>query len=57
MTPEQIKKKRTELGYTQEEFAELLDVETQTVWTWESGRRSPSHSSIFTLINQLKPKK
>lgn len=53
MTPDEIKEKRISLGYTQEKFAELLQVETQTIRLWEKGKRKPRYKMIFDLINKL----
>ena len=36
---EKLRKRRRELGYTQEELAKKLDLSKQAVWAWEHRRR------------------
>ena len=40
----QVRKLRESLGLTQEEFAEKVGVQRNTVWRWENGRASPMES-------------
>ena len=53
MKPEQIKALRKELGLTQKEFAEKLDVSDRIIRAWESGDKSPGRRSLKDL-NRLK---
>lgn len=39
MTPDELKTRRKALGYGPVDFARVVGVQYQTVWTWESGRR------------------
>lgn len=42
MTPERIRDIRERAGMSQEDFARTFDVALQTVWRWETGRRTPN---------------
>jgi putative zinc finger/helix-turn-helix YgiT family protein len=44
MLPDEIKNLRKELGLTQREFGELLQVGEKTATRWETGRGRPSRS-------------
>lgn len=46
MKPEEIKTIRTNLGVTQEKFAQLLGTTVVTVNRWENGKTKPSRMSI-----------
>jgi putative transcriptional regulator len=47
--PNRIRKIRTQLGLTQEEFAEDVGVSIQTVRSWEQGRSVPGVFSTLML--------
>jgi transcriptional regulator with XRE-family HTH domain len=49
-----LQKRRKELGYTQEQLAELLDVTTETVRFIEQGIRIPSLPMLIRLARALK---
>lgn len=48
-----IKKKRRELGITQEELAEKLFVTEKAISRWETGRGTPDISLLIPLSNEL----
>ena len=45
-----IKALRAKLGFTQKAFAQLLQLETATVASWEQGWRVPDNKSMAMLI-------
>jgi len=45
-----IKALRSKLGQTQKGLAQLLQVETSTIESWEQGRRVPDNSRMAMLI-------
>jgi DNA-binding transcriptional regulator YiaG len=47
-----ISKKRHSLGLTQAEFAELIGVDTSTIWRWENGRVAPQ-VAVLRYIESL----
>lgn len=47
-----IKKLRDSAGYSQEEFANLLDISKQQVYRWENGKSEPSGEAL-TRIAQV----
>ena len=49
-----IKKKRKELGITQEELAEKLFVTEKAISRWETGRGTPDISLLIPLSKELK---
>lgn len=49
-----IKKIRLALGWTQEEFAKILDIPPPTVGSWEAGARFPSNENREKLIATFK---
>lgn len=49
-----IKKKRTELGMTQEELAEKIFVTEKAISRWETGRGTPDISLLIPLAKELK---
>ena len=51
-TSEIIRARRAELGLSQRQLAERLNINTSTVWRWEHGKTNPD---IFVLafINSL----
>ena len=54
--PVKVKKIRTKLGLTQEEFADLLCVSTGTLRNWEQGRTYPEGAAIALLrVAESKP--
>lgn len=60
MTGEELKEKRKNLGFTQNEFAKRLMVATNTVARWERGERAiPPYlpMALITLENELNTKK
>ncbi len=50
MTPEEIKAMRKRLGLSQEDFAALIDVSTQTVCSWEIGKHKPINVHLKKLM-------
>ncbi|MCF6347019.1 MAG: helix-turn-helix domain-containing protein [Flavobacteriaceae bacterium] len=50
-----IRDVRKELGKTQAEFAELVNVSKNSVQLWETGKRNPSPNTVL-LIQSLKEK-
>ncbi|WP_091772792.1 helix-turn-helix transcriptional regulator [Piscibacillus halophilus] len=44
-----IKDKRKEFGYTQDDLAEILDVSRQTIISIEKGRYNPSLQLAFDI--------
>jgi putative transcriptional regulator len=52
----EIRAIRTQLGYTQTEFAVLLNVPTVTAISWENGTRKPSGAALRLLaVAKLHP--
>ena len=51
-SPDAIVALRKELGFSQSELADRLDVTYRTVWQWERGRHPPStyHAARLTLL-------
>lgn len=50
LTPEQIRHTRTRHGFTQTEFARLLQVTSQEVSNWECGRYKPRGPARILLL-------
>ena len=48
---ERIKQLRKEMGLTQTELGEKLDVTKGTVYTWETNSRKPSFEKLMKLCN------
>lgn len=46
MVSNSIKKMRTAAGYSQVALANKLSVDTQTIWRWENGTRTPRWKDI-----------
>lgn len=44
-----VKKIRETAKYTQDYFAKILNISTQTVRSWESGKSRPSHTALRLL--------
>lgn len=51
MTPEQIKKLRLRLGYSQAEFAKLINTHPNSVYNWEAGKQKPSGATMAFLLH------
>lgn len=51
-----IKRKRKELGITQEELAAKLFVTEKAISRWETGRGTPDNSLLIPLSKELKIK-
>lgn len=49
-----IKEKRTEMGLTQDDLSELLEVSRQTIISLEKGRYNPSLVLAFKLAKLFK---
>ena len=49
-----LQKRRKDIGYTQESFAEDLDVSPNTVKYIEQGRRAPSLAMLLRITRLLK---
>lgn len=45
--------RKEKLGFTQEKFAEVLNVEVRTVQRWESGDRQPSQDSMVKMRDMV----
>jgi transcriptional regulator with XRE-family HTH domain len=48
---ERIRKAREDLGLSQQQFAELLDVDRKTVGNWESGRNQPRYGDLMLIAS------
>lgn len=48
---EEIRKLREEMGMTRWEFSTQVGIPTDTIASWELGRRKPSHSARVILNN------
>lgn len=48
-----LKELRKEMGITQEEFAEKLDVSSRTISRWETGKCMPDYSIVKSLCEEL----
>lgn len=53
--PKLIQAQRKRLGLSQQEFAKLLGVSTNTLWLWENGKTAPraKTKAIFAVVRQL----
>lgn len=51
-----LQKRRKDLGYTQESFAEEMDINVNSVKYIEQGRRIPSLPMLLRLVRALKLK-
>jgi len=49
IAPRQIRAIRTRLGFTQSQFAALLNIPTVTAVSWENGTRKPSGAALRLL--------
>lgn len=56
LTPKEIKEARTELGLTQTQLAQKLDVSPRTIRHWEAGTRNPPQF-LSVVLDQLKETK
>lgn len=54
VSPERIQRFRTELGYTQEDLADLCGVDASCISRWETGKWSPSAKNTLRLAQALK---
>lgn len=54
VSPERIQRFRTELGYTQEDLADLCGVDASCIFRWETGKWSPSAKNTLRLAQALK---
>lgn len=54
VSPERIQRFRTELGYTQEDLADLCGVDASCISRWETGKWSPSTANSVRLAKALK---
>lgn len=52
-TGEKIKKRRLELGITQKELADKINVRYQTLQFWETGKRKPKIDNIKKIADAL----
>lgn len=52
-TGEKIKKRRVELGITQKELADKINVRYQTLQFWETGNRKPKIDNIKKIADAL----
>ena len=48
-----LKKLRTEKGYTQKEFAQLVGVSTSAIGMYEQGRREPENAVLTSMCKLL----
>ena len=44
-----IREARKQVGLTQRELGELVEVASHTVWSWEAGRMKPTHEHLVEL--------
>lgn len=51
--PEQLKKARLNMGYTQQQVADLMAISNSTYNGYEAGRREPDIAKIKMLANIL----
>ncbi len=51
-----LQKRRQEVGWTQEEFAEVMSVSVNSIKYFEQGRRTPSLAMLLRLTKALKLK-
>ena len=51
--PYKIRHLRLKRGLSQEAFAKLIGVSTQTVYLWEGGRVSPNWGSVQLICSKL----
>lgn len=49
-----LRNRRTELGYTQEEVAKVLNIHYQLYQTWEYGTSKPNLKNLKKLSNMYK---
>jgi putative transcriptional regulator len=49
LKPEQIRRIRTQLGFSQPQFAKILGISVWTVRTWEQGSRKPRGAAALLL--------
>ena len=54
VSPERIQLFGTELGYTQEDLADLCGVDASCISRWETGKWSPSAANSLRLAQALK---
>ncbi len=54
ISPERIQRFRTELGYTQEDLAELCGVDASCISRWKTGKWSLPASHTLLLAKALK---
>lgn len=50
---DRLRKVRTDIGYTQEEMAELLELKAATLSSYESGRANPRATALPALAARL----
>lgn len=48
-----LKRRRGELGWTQEELAERIGIPPSAISHWESGRRKPSYDNLRLIIEVM----
>jgi transcriptional regulator with XRE-family HTH domain len=48
-----VRQKREEKGFTRSRLARLLDVDTQLIQRWETGKRLPLRRSMESLVKVL----
>ena len=58
MTPEQLSVALAALGFTQADYARLIDVSQKTVWTWVSGRTpipklASEHLKVLLALHEV----
>ena len=53
MVSNSIKKMRTAAGYSQVALANKLSVDTQTIWRWENGTRTPRWKDIQRMCKRF----
>jgi transcriptional regulator with XRE-family HTH domain len=49
-----IKKRRLEMGFTQQSFADIVGVTQATVSRWEQGSKTPSDSQKWRIAGALR---
>jgi len=52
MFPEKMKRIRKEGGWTSKELAEILKIDSSTIWNYENGKRKPHYDVLTALVRK-----